>query len=501
MAVVEITSGRIEGREAPTHQTFLGIPYAAAPVGRLRFAAPAPAASWSGVRAAIAPALACPQPPSLLPGMAPGPTGEDCLALNVYTPAADRGRRPVLVWFHGGGFVTGSSTQALYDARRLVVRGDVVVVTVNYRLGVLGFLAPDAAGIAIDGATDNAGMLDQVAALRWVRDNVAAFGGDPAKVTIFGESAGGMSVATLLAMPSARGLFRRAIAQSGAAQATCSLEQAAQVGDALLKELGIARDAAAALREVPVDDLIAAQSQVTTKLQGEVFLPYAPVVHPATLPVAPSQAIAAGAAKDVPLLTGTTLDEWRLFTFMAPRHREMDAQALRKRIARRLEALGHGDPDELIAVYRESRKDAPPWQVFDAIETDRHFRIPAIRLAEWQGAHQSHTYMYLFTWPSPAAGGLLGSCHALELPFVFGTLDAPHMAGFSGSGAQADELSSVVMDTWLRFASGEDDGQNDALAHWPPYEASRRATALLGAEPGVVDDPASAERRAWTGIL
>ena len=501
MAVVETIHGRVQGREAPTHQTFLGIPYAAPTVGRLRFAPPAPPASWSGVRPAVAAALACPQPPSLLPGMAPGPTGEDCLALNVYTPAADDGRRPVMVWFHGGGFVTGSSTQALYDATRLAVRGDVVVVTVNYRLGVLGFLAPGAAGITIDGATDNAGMLDQVAALRWVRDNVAAFGGDPDKVTIFGESAGGMSVTTLLAMPSARGLFRRAIAQSGAAQATCTLEEASQVTDVLLAELGIAPDAGAALRELPVDDLIAAQSQVGGKLQREVFLPFAPVVDPATLPVAPAQAIASGCAKDVPLLTGTTLDEWRLFTFVAPRHREMDAQTLRKRIARRLEPLGHGDPDELIAVYRDGRKDAPPWQIFDAIESDRHFRIPAIRLAEWQCAHQRHTYMYLFTWPSPAAGGLLGSCHALELPFVFGTLDAPHMAGFSGSGPRAEGLSNVVMDTWLRFASGEDDGALDALAHWPPYEASRRATAVLDAEPSVVDDPASAERRVWTGIL
>jgi len=500
MAIVETSGGRVEGRETATHQTFLGIPYAAPPVGRLRFAPPATAAPWSGVRPALEPGLACPQPASLLPGMTPGPTGDDCLSLNVYTPSADGGRRPVMVWMHGGGFVTGSSTQAIYDAARLVVRGDVVVVTVNYRLGALGFLAPHAAGLQLDGATDNAGMLDQIAALRWVQENVAAFGGDPSRVTIFGESAGGMSVTTLLAMPAARGLFARAIAQSGAAQATCSMTDAARVADLLLHELGIDRGGVAALREVPSEELIAAQMQVAAKLTGEIFLPFAPVVDPATLPLAPSQAIAEGVAKDIPLLTGTTGDEWRLFSFATPRHRELDADGLRKRIGRRLGAIGHGDADELITVYRTTRPAAAPWEIFDAIESDRQFRIPAIRLAEWQGAHQPHTYMYLFTWPSPAAGGMLGSCHALELPFVFGTLDAPHMERFSGSGPAAEQLSKVVMDTWLRFASGDAD-RHDGLAHWPAYEAAQRATAILDAEPKIAHDPRSAERQAWSGIV
>jgi para-nitrobenzyl esterase len=500
MAVVETTQGRVAGHETPTHQSYLGIPFAAAPVGALRFAPPEPVAPWPGVRNALTAAPACPQQPHLLPGMDPGPLGEDCLALNVYTPGAGDGRRPVMVWFHGGGFMTGSSTQAIYDASRLAVRGDVVVVTANYRLGALGFLAPRAAGLDLDGATDNAGMLDQVAALRWVRDNVAAFGGDPGRVTIFGESAGGMSVTTLLAMPGARGLFRRAVAQSGAAQATCSLSEATQVTELVLAELGIARDAAAALRQVPTADLLAAQQQAVAKLQREIFLPFAPVIDPDTLPVAPSQAIAQGCAKDVPLLTGTTRDEWRLFSFATPRHRELDAETLRKRIARRLEAIGRGDADELIAVYRESRPGAPPWEIFDAIESDRHFRIPAIRLAEAQRAQQAHTYMYLFTWSSPAAGGLLGACHALELPFLFGTLDAPNMAPFSGSGERAEQLSCVVMDTWLRFASGDAE-RVDGLAHWPSYDADRRATTILDAEPGLENDPASAERRAWEGIL
>ena len=500
MAVVETTSGKVEGRESPTHQTFLGIPFAANPVGALRFAPPAPPAAWTGVRAAKEPGHACPQPASPLPGMAPGPIGEDCLTLNVFTPSAGRGHRPVMVWFHGGGFVTGSSNQALYEAGRLAVRGDVVVVTANYRLGALGFLAPGAAGLDLPGAADNVGMLDQVAALRWVRDNVAAFGGDPGKVTIFGESAGGMSVTTLLAMPAAKGLFRRAIAQSGAAQATSSLTDATQVTDLLLAELGITKATVAKLRDVPADDIVTAQTTVTLKLGREVFLPWAPVVDPVNLPLSPSEAIASGVAKDIPLLTGTTLDEWRLFTFMTPKHRELDEAALVKRIGRRLEAIGHGNAQEMIAVYRKSRPNAPAWQIFDAIESDRHFRIPAIRLAESQCAHQEHTYMYLFTWPSPAAGGLLGACHAIELPFVFGTLDAPNIAGFSGSGARAEQLSQVVMDIWLRFASG-DQGDLDGLAYWKPYEAEKRTTVVLDAESSIAHDPQSAERQAWAGIL
>jgi len=500
MAIVETTSGRVEGREAPTHQTFLGIPFAASPVGALRFSPPAPPPSWTGVRPTVEPGHACPQPESLLPGMAPGSQGEDCLALNVYTPSADRGRRPVMVWLHGGGFVGGSGTQALYDASRLAVRGDVVIVTVNYRLGALGFLAPVAAGLDLPGAADNVGMLDQVAALRWVRENIAAFGGDPAKVTIFGESAGGMSVTTLLAMPAARGLFRRAIAQSGAAQATCSLTDATRVTILLLAELGITRPTVAKLRDLQAEEIVAAQTKVALKLTGDVFLPWAPVVDPVNLPVAPSEAIASGVAKDVPLLTGTTLDEWRLFTFLTPKHRELDEAGLVKRVARRLEAIGRGNAEEMIAVYRNGRAAAPPWQLFDAIESDRHFRIPAIRLAESQCAHQPHTYMYLFTWPSPAVGGLLGACHAIELPFVFGTLDAPHMAGFSGSGQRAEQLSQAVMDTWLRFASGDADA-HDGLTHWQPYEAERRSTVVLDAESSVARDPQPDERAAWAGIL
>lgn len=499
--VVETAHGRVRGVVRGSHVAFLGLRYAQPPTGTRRFAAPVAPEPWAGVQEASGFGLACPQPPSVLPGMEPGPQGEDCLFLNVYVPRGGGSRRPVLVWFHGGGFSAGSAAQAIYDGGPLATRGDAVVVTVNYRLGPLGFLHLPALGVDVPGAVDNPGLLDQLAALAWVRDNAAAFGGDPGNVTIFGESAGGMSVTTLITCPAARGIVRRAIAQSGAAQATLDRESAARTAHALLEELGLSPAEAARLRDVPVEQLVQAGQRVTTRLTGELFLAFAPLVDGTALPVHPLDALRAGAARDVALMTGTTADEWRLFTFAAPGHRTMDEAALVKRIARRLGRLGQADgAGSLIELYRRARPGAPPWQLFDAIESDRMFRIPAIRLAEAHGAHQPATFMYLFAWPSPAAGGRLGACHAIELPFVFGTLGAPHMERFSGSGPAAERLSEQVMGAWLAFAH---DGVPAApgLGPWPAYERGRRATMVLDAESRVIEDPGREEREAWTGWM
>lgn len=498
--VVETRSGALEGRRIGATDEFLGIPYAAPPVGPLRFRPPEPVASWPGVRPALTPGPACPQPPSALPGMEPGPQHEACLFLNVTTPRADGGRRPVLVWFHGGGFTTGSASQALYRGTRLAERGDVVVVTANYRLGALGFLHARSADLPLEGACDNAGLLDQIAALRWVHENIAAFGGDPERVTIFGESAGGMSVATLLAMPGARGLFARAIAQSGAAQATYDRDAAARVAHRLLAELGLEARSAERLRSVPAERLLEAQTRVVAALQRDAFLVFAPVVEPETLPTHPLEAVARGAARDVPLLTGTTADEWRLFTFAVPGHRRLDTDGLRRRVAHRLERIGRGDPAEILRVYSALRPGAAPWELFDAIETDRLFRMPALRLAEAQLAHQPETFMYQFRWPSPAGHGRLGACHAVELPFVFGTLDVPFVGRFSGSGPAAEALSRRVMDAWTAFArSGSPDGV--CGQPWPRYEARARLTRIFAAADSVEADPEAETRRLWGQIL
>jgi len=493
MTVVETTTGKVEGTAGNAVHVFRGIPYAAPPAGPNRLRAPAPVEPWTGVRPASDYGSWAPQnaPATSLSGEGPGAQAEDCLSLNVWTPAPDGAARPVMVWIHGGGFVGGSGASALYDGEKLATRGDVVVVTVNYRLGVLGFLAhPDLADEASGGAAGNWGLLDQVAALRWVRDNIAAFGGDPAKITIFGESAGGMSVSDLLAMPGARGLYRRAIVQSGPPNAI-GMDRAADLAAKLVAELGIA--SVAAVRDVPVQALLEAQAALVAARRA-AGLPLVPVVDGTSLPTAPQQAIADGEARDVELLIGTNLDEAKMFMVADPANRDPDEGVLRRRI----EAIFRANdvvlsPDDMIDGYRAARtgrgQAVAPRDIWSAIETDRMFRIGSIRMAEAQAPHAG-TYMYLFTWPSPAMGGALGSCHALEIPFVFGNLDKPGIDRFAGAGPDADALSAQMMDNWIAFARGGDPA-------WPSYDAERRQTMVFGAQSAVEGAPYDEERGLW----
>ncbi|MFP6664185.1 MAG: carboxylesterase/lipase family protein [Deltaproteobacteria bacterium] len=493
--IIETSLGKLEGAIREGHLAFLGIPYAAPPVGERRFAPPQAAEPWAGVRDATQYAPSCPQPPSPLPGMMAGPADEAlCLNLNVFTPAAGGAKRPVMVWIHGGAFTTGSGRQAMYDGGALARRGDVVVVTVNYRLGALGWLMPDEGS---DGARSNVGLLDQISALRWVQENIEGFGGDAANVTIFGESAGGMSVTTLMATSAARGLFHKAIPQSGAAQATLSREQSAEATAELSRELGHASFSLDKLRAASPENLIAAQVKTIDKLQRDRLLAWAPVVDGTTLPEHPLEAVRGGYAADIPLLIGSTADEWRLFTIALPEHRDMDEVQLRQRIGRRLTKLGGGDPDEMIGLYDGAGECC---EVFDAMETDRLFRLPAIQLAEAQHAHQRQTFMYRFSWPSPAVRGRLGACHAVELPFVFGTLDAPGMDKFAGTGAAAEALSSQVMDAWVAFARHGDPARGGAV-DWAPFDALRRTTFDFAADSRVVERPGEERREAWAALL
>ena len=501
--LVQTTLGAVRGLANGSTRAFLGIPYAASPVGARRFAAPQPLERSADEIDATEFSPSCPQPPSPLPGMAPGPVDEaSCLNLNVFTPAADGAKRPVLFWIHGGAFTSGSGRQAMYDGSRLAARGDVVVVTINYRLGALGFLCPDPVGASDGSASDgsgsaaaaastNVGILDQIAALRWVRENIEAFGGDPGNVTIFGESAGGMSVTTLMATPAARGLFHKAIPQSGAAQATLSPEQSAEATRRLVAALGHAAFSLDALRAVPVEELLEAQIAITESLQVDRLLAWAPVVDGVHLPEHPLESLRAGHAADIPLLVGSTADEWRLFTIAAPGHREMDEETLRKRLRSRVEA-GGADIEAVLTHYA-----APsPCEVFDAVETDRIFRLPATRLAEVQRSHQPATFMYRFSWPSPVARGALGACHAVELPFVFGTLDVPGMDRFSGKGPAADALSAQVMDAWIAFARLGDPGHAD-LPAWAPFELTARTTMDFAAECRALERPDEERRLLW----
>lgn len=506
MAVVETRYGRVDGVRADGLHAFLGIPFAAPPLGARRWQAPAPPEPWSGVRRADAwghqswqPVMADAGPLSFaFNARASGDQHEDCLVLNVWTPGLDDRRRPVLVWIHGGGFSGGTGGTPMYDGTALARRGDAVVVTLNYRLGVLGFLnLAEVTGGRIP-ATGNEGLLDQVAALEWVRDNIEAFGGDPGRVTIFGESAGGMSVGALLGCPRARGLVHRAIPQSGACSTAHTRARSAQIAERLIEALALSvNDAADALLEMPPERLVEAGSRVALGEGGMIF---APCVDGGVLPTLPIDAVRNGAADGVAVLAGATRDEWRLFTAMPGFDlAAFDEAALAALLKSRIDR-----PDLVVERYRSSREGrgeaADPASLFAAIETDRVFRVPAIRLTEALAERGQSAYQYLFTWTSPWADGRLGSPHAIDIGFVFGThAQTAGSAEFFGSGADADALADAVQDAWLGFAA-EGDPRTPALADWRPYDTGRRSTALFGNPPGVVDDPFGEERAVWDEV-
>jgi len=503
---VETRSGRIRGGTAPGLHVFRGVPYARAPVGARRLRPPEPPEPWGGVREAREPAPAAPQSPGLvarLLGAGVDRCGEDCLYLDVWTPAADAARRPVLVWLHGGGFTTGSGAMGIYDGSRLARRGDVVVVTLNYRLGALGYLALSAAAGEEGGSLGNLGLLDQIEALRWVRDHIALFGGDPANVTIFGESAGAMSVATLLAVPAAQGLFARVVLQSGAADNVHDRDTAERVAETFMKEMGLAPADLSALRGAPVDALLEAQERTLGALARDVAgLAFQPVLDGDRLPQWPLDAIRAGSAATVPMLIGTNRDEWKLYGVTDHRLKTLDAAALVRRCARNIpgaDAGGCSRAERIVDGYRRARigrASVEPRDLWFAIESDRHFRVPAMQLAEAHARRQPATYAYLFTWESPALGGALGSCHALDVPFVFGSVEEGSVSKFVGDGPAVRTLSDRMQKAWLAFARGVRP-THSALGDWPAYEAKRRATMILGESCGLEDAPMEAERALW----
>lgn len=502
MPTLDTSLGRLRGADERGLRIFRGIPYAVPPVGALRFRPPQPPASWGGVRDATAFGPTCPQPPDLvssLLGFETQPASEDCLTLNVWTPGPDAARRPVLVWIHGGAFTVGSGSRAMTDGAGLARRGDAVVVSLNYRLGAFGFLYLGQHGGERFAADANLGLLDQIAALEWVRREIGAFGGDPDNVTVFGESAGSISVAMLLAMPAARGLFRRAILQSGAANFAAVPERAALVTDAVLRELGLAAADAGRLRDLPAERLLEAQARLLmAPPKGVAGLPFQPVIDGHVLPSHPDALLAAGSARGIDTLIGSTADEMKLFDVMDPRARALDDAALLRRCTRTI-----GDETRArhaIELYRDARAARgaaiDPPSLWSAIESDRLFRAPAMRLAARQAALGTPSYAYLFTWTSPYLDGGLGACHALDVPFAFGTHADPRIAPFAGSGPNADRLAARVQDAWLAFARSGDP-RHAYLSDWPPYVPPRRATMLLGRECGVVDAPYDAERAVW----
>ncbi len=494
--IVETTHGKIRGYSRRGVIKFKRIPYAAPPVGEFRFKPPAPVEPWSGVRDAIKYSPVSIQPSSNLEALfgEPLPQSEsDCLTLNIWTQSLKDEERPVMFWIHGGGFITGNG--ASLDGARLVIRGNVVVVSINYRLGYLGFLyMPD-----IPDATANAGLLDMVAALKWVKVNISKFGGDPNNITIFGESAGGFAVSSLLTMPSAKRLFHRAIPHSGAAHKfSYNPVSGIKVYENLIQKLGVEKGDIETLRKLPVEDFIVQQVNTTELRAGVVRV--GPIVDKKTLPEHPLEAISKGFAKDIDIFIGSNLDENKLWLMWTPKAFELTEERLYKTVntLMRFTKEKESKSKEIIDSYRELRKN--PRDIMDAILTDYMFRIPSIRLAEEQSKHQKNIYMYLFTWQSPIDGGKYGAMHALELPFVFGLLGDKDVGVFPGRTEETQKLSKKMMDAWIAFARSGNPNHED-IPELPRYDKEKRATILFDKEVAVEKDPYGNERAAWEDIL
>lgn len=492
-AVVTTRQGKVRGSGADGVSTFKGIPYAAPPFGAKRFRPPQPVEPWSGVRDALAYGAKPPQVPYPSPWDVLIPEldvlGDDCLTLNVWSPDLASGGHPVMVWIPGGMFESGTAAVPSYDGSRFA-RDGIVCVTINYRVGADGFLY-------LGEANANRGLLDQVAALEWVQENIAAFGGDPGNVTIFGESAGAMSVGTLLAMPRAEGLFRRAIAQSGGAHQVISAATARRVGQRLAERLGgeATREAIAA---VPLARLLQVQAELKADLAAnpdperwgrEVavnMMPWQPVVDGDVIPARPIDRIAAGAATEIDVMAGSNRDESNFFLVVGGVIEHISDEVLAGAIA------AYGLPVEAtLATYRAAHPGAGAGELLSAIQGDWYFRIPALRLADAHATSPAATYMYEFAWRSPQFNGRLGACHGLEIPFVFDTLGNGNdpLLGAAPPQPLADNMHA----TWLDFATNGDCG-------WPKYDLSRRTTMRFDTTSEVLDDPRSPERALWEGV-
>lgn len=497
---VETAAGKVRGYRQHGVHVFKGIPYAAPPVAEARFLPPGPVAPWAGTRSALAYGPICPQAPrwrndqlAFVYQWDEGYAQESCLCLNVWTPGVgDGARRPVLVWIHGGGFSAGSSQELpACEGSNLSRRGDAVIVSVNHRVGALGFLH---LGPASGGRDANAGMLDLVAALAWVRDNIAAFGGDPGNVTLFGHSGGGWKIGALMAMPAAKGLFHKAIVQSGSRLRLGEPAETAELGSRLLRELEVAPADLAALAKVPVARLIEAGTAARQALAADRGLPAArvtwqPTVDGKVIVAHPFDPEAPAISAGIPMLIGTTRHE-RCPSFVEPALEEMTlAQAVERARAE------HGErAPGIVEAYRAAHPKAKPVEILSLISSPR---TDAVTQAERQAARgQASVHLYWFTWRTPVLDGRPRAFHGLDLPFVFDNTD--RCAFMTGGGEGARRLAARMSDAWIAFARHGSPSHAD-LPLWPRFTPDRGQTMLFDDRCEARDDPDRQERRVLLG--
>jgi len=503
---IETTSGTWLGRSEARVHVFRGMRYGAPPTGSMRFRESVPAEPHPGVREAIRHGSASIQLSSFpaaiqkLTGMGRVGVEEDCLHLNVTTPGLEGPPRPVLVWIHGGGFTQGSGGLFMYRAHGLARRGDVVVVTFNYRLGLLGSW-PGPSG-ATEGLDSNVGLSDQLLALEWVRDNIAAFGGDPSRVTVFGQSAGAMSIAALLAVPRAKGLFQRAVLQSGAASHVSSPERRAAIFDHLAKLLALdtTGDLAAQLRACSSETLLSAQGSLARDHRLPLGqLAWQPGHGTALLPEPPLEIARKGGTAGIPLLLGTNLDEWRMFTATDTRRRGLDEATLYDYVERTFDT--DADPAarrrEVLEVFEvdpdtgERRSPAEQWV---ALQTARVFTKPGLDLAEAHARAGGDVWTYRFDWRPMLLRDRLGACHAMEIPFVFGSHGHRALWPLIGASSAARALSRRMQDAWVAFARG-DAPETDEIPDWPRFNPQTRTSLRLHHRDSLMEGAGEAERQ------
>ncbi|MFC9516502.1 carboxylesterase/lipase family protein [Nocardiaceae bacterium NPDC056970] len=499
--VVETRSGPVRGYADGSVFAWKGIPYAAPPIGDLRFRSPVPPESRPDVLDAAAFGAMAPQGHDTSVPLDPSMRiDEDCLTINVWAPRPDGTPRPVMVWIHGGAYCLGSSAQSIYDGRLLAERGDVVLVTFNYRLGTLGFLDLSSFSTADRTFESNLGLRDQIAALEWVRENIAAFGGDPDEVTVFGESSGGGSITTLMTVPRAEGLFHRAIAQSPPSTSVYGSERAASVAARFLEILDLPADRIGELAAMPVEQLVKAGdilvNEVPTKVPGTLAM--APVVDRDLVPHYPVAAFQKGYSHRIPLIIGSNKDEASIFKFMRSPLLPVSAEAVQQMFA----GLAEDNPGlsplrlaEIVAAYPDGAKPRGAL----AISRDAAFRMPALWVADAHSRH-SPTWVYRFDHATPLLkAARVGAAHATELPYVFGNFGTlnPDPTFWLGGRKSAVEVSGRVQRRWLAFARHGVPAALDGSKHWAPYNEETRSTLLIDGHDSLVADPDHAMRVAW----
>ena len=497
--IIETKTGKIQGYIDKDISIFKGIPYAEPPIGELRLNAPILKKSWDGVLEALEFGLEVPQPVSAItPRPYPKQDEADSLILNIWTPGVNDEKRPVMVWIHGGGFIYGSGSRI--NVINLTRRSNVVLVTINYRLGAF-------ANLVLPNVPSNIDMLDQIAALTWVRNNIEFFGGDSENITIFGESAGGQSVCILMAIPKAKGLFHRVIAQSGRAMPQgYKLSDRKTTTEWILKELNLKPDDLEKFQKLPTEKIIKVSAKIQQKATSKgMYLAYGPYIDGKNLPEHPLKAINKGFAKDIDLIIGTNLEEWKFWHFFNPNFKELEANALPRVMKSALRNLGEDEvkAEFVINTYKESREEnnlpSKPQDIIDAFNTDSIFHIPAVKFAEFHSKYQKNTYMYLFKWQSTIQNGKFGAMHALDIAFVFNRFLDQDFGIIPKKSEETEVLSAKMMDAWTSFARTGDPNHKN-IPEWTQYETDRRKTMVFDNNVKIWEDPLSKERKMWYGM-